>query len=215
MTAVEVVLILIGLVFMIGSFMVTEKLSPDDMEKIAKMSETEINAVVEKKMANASERIENQIEDAVDHSLEKVERSLEKETNEKIMAISEYSDTVVENMNKTHNEIMFLYSMLNDKHEQLTELSTEISRMAAKVEEDLVQEEQKETEPVSEVAAETVTAAEAAPEEETEPEEEQLNHNERILLLYKEGKSCVEIAKELGLGQGEVKLVLDLYKGDE
>jgi hypothetical protein len=32
------------------------------------------------------------------------------ETNEKIMAISEYSDTVMENMNKTHNEIMFLYN---------------------------------------------------------------------------------------------------------
>ena len=25
----------------------------------------------------------------------------------KLMAISEYSDTVMENMNKTHNEIMF------------------------------------------------------------------------------------------------------------
>lgn len=40
-----------------------------------------------------------------------------------------------------------------------------------------------------------------------------LNSNDRILRLYKEGKSKVAIAKELGLGVGEVKLVIDLYKG--
>ena len=38
------------------------------------------------------------------------------------------------------------------------------------------------------------------------------NHNEEILRLYKEGKSNVAIAKELGLGVGEVKLVIDLAK---
>lgn len=38
------------------------------------------------------------------------------------------------------------------------------------------------------------------------------NSNERILELYAQGKSKVEIAKELGLGVGEVKLVIDLYR---
>lgn len=38
------------------------------------------------------------------------------------------------------------------------------------------------------------------------------NSNERILELYKQGKSKVAIAKELGLGVGEVKLVIDLFK---
>ena len=45
------------------------------------------------------------------------------------MAISEYSDTVMENMNKTHNEIMFLYNMLNDKHTELTGLATDYRRL--------------------------------------------------------------------------------------
>ena len=58
---------------------------------------------------------------------------MEKETNEKIMAISEYSDTVMENMNKTHNEIMFLYNMLNDKHTELTGLATDLQKIAANV----------------------------------------------------------------------------------
>jgi uncharacterized phage infection (PIP) family protein YhgE len=39
------------------------------------------------------------------------------------------------------------------------------------------------------------------------------NSNERILELHKAGKSNMAIAKELGLGLGEVKLVLDLFEG--
>ena len=39
------------------------------------------------------------------------------------------------------------------------------------------------------------------------------NSNDRILALHKEGKSNMAIAKELGLGIGEVKLVIDLFEG--
>ena len=39
------------------------------------------------------------------------------------------------------------------------------------------------------------------------------NNNEKILELNAAGKSNVEIAKELGLGIGEVKLVIDLFRG--
>lgn len=39
-----------------------------------------------------------------------------------------------------------------------------------------------------------------------------LNNNQNILKLHKQGKSIVDIAKELKLGQGEVKLVIDLYR---
>ena len=34
---------------------------------------------------------------------------------------------------------------------------------------------------------------------------------EKILELYKSGKSIRDISRELGMGQGEVKLVVDLY----
>ncbi|HOO28962.1 MAG TPA: hypothetical protein PLU43_10910, partial [Lachnospiraceae bacterium] len=39
------------------------------------------------------------------------------------------------------------------------------------------------------------------------------NNNQRILELYGQKKSYVEIARELNLGVGEVKLVIDLFKG--
>ena len=45
-----------------------------------------------------------------------------------------------------------------------------------------------------------------------EKEEQSYNNNEKILRLHKLGKSETAIAKDLGLGVGEVKLVIDLFK---
>lgn len=47
-----------------------------------------------------------------------------------------------------------------------------------------------------------------------EIEEDEISHDmpkEQILELHKKGKSIREISRELGMGQGEVKLVIDLY----
>ena len=194
MTGVEIILILAGLVMMIGSFMVTEKLSGAELDRIAELSQNEIKKILENKLKDAEAAIEDQIDHAIEDSTDKVERALDKETNEKMLAIGEYSDTVMEKMNQTHNEIMFLYSMLNDKHTELTKLAGQIGEMSAEIGESL------------EEAKESVV-------KEMEEQPEQTNHNEKILALYSQGKSYVEIAKELGLGQGEVRLVVGLYKG--
>ena len=208
MTGVEIILILAGLVMMIGSFMVTEKLSGAELDRIAELSQNEIKKILENKLKDAEAAIEDQIDHAIEDSTDKVERALDKETNEKMLAIGEYSDTVMEKMNQTHNEIMFLYSMLNDKHTELTKLAGQIGEMSAEIGESL--EEAKES-----VVKETeeVKATEEPVETEMEEQPEQTNHNEKILALYSQGKSYVEIAKELGLGQGEVRLVVGLYKG--
>jgi hypothetical protein len=49
------------------------------------------------------------------------------------MAINEYSDTVVENMNKTQNEIMFLYSMLNDKQTEINGMVSDLQKLSADI----------------------------------------------------------------------------------
>ena len=56
-----------------------------------------------------------------------------------------------------------------------------------------------------------VKTVEVKKEEEPETEE---NHTGRILEMRKKGMQSVEIAKALGVGLGEVNLVLGLYKGD-
>lgn len=44
---------------------------------------------------------------------------------------------------------------------------------------------------------------------------EVINNNDKILELYREGNTVVEIARELELGQGEVSLVIELFKGED
>ena len=50
------------------------------------------------------------------------------------------------------------------------------------------------------------------PEIDLSPEiTEELSTNDKILKMHSEGKSVMEISKELGMGQGEVQLILGLY----
>ncbi len=128
MTFIEIILIIVGMVFILASFWVTEKLSPDELEHISELSKEEMSVMLERELDKSRQRVVDIVEETIDASKEQTERSLEKQTNEKIMAINEYSDTVIEKMNKTHNEIMFLYSMLNDKHTELTDFTSELSQ---------------------------------------------------------------------------------------
>ncbi len=130
MTGVEWMLLLIGSIFMIGSFFVAEKLSPSELNKIAELSENELKNLIERELLRAKDKVLAMIDEQIEASIDQVDRALGKETNDKIMAISEYSDTVIEKMNKAHNEIMFLYSMLNDKHTELTGMVSELQRLA-------------------------------------------------------------------------------------
>ena len=236
MTGVAWILLLIGVVFMIGSFFVTEKLSPSELNQIAELSEEELKRIIDRALKNAETRIEDAIDEQVDQSSEKVDRSLEKVTNDKIMAISEYSDTVIESMNKTHNEIMFLYSMLNDKHTELTGMAADLQRLAADVRS--LEEKAPLTAPqaaperaaaVSAASAVTPvpvekadttgreTAAAPAEQKEEMPETEETKQeglHAEILKLKKLGMTEVQIAKKLGIGIGEVRLVNGLYRGE-
>jgi hypothetical protein len=224
MTAVEIALIIVGIVFLLVSFLVQEKLSPKDIESITNLSENELKIIVEKQLKNANDQVEDAITDVVEDKTETTKRALEKETNEKIMAIDEYSNTVLESMNKTHNEILFLYSMLNDKHTELTDLATQLQQFSEhmkntenEVLENLalaaqdVRQKVNETKPIDE--NEAILASLGTDGQEAD--QDQINHNDRILMLHQQGFSDVEIARELGLGLGEVKLVIGLFKGEE
>ena len=235
MLATEIVLIIIGVAFLIGSYFIEEKFSEKDIQEISKMSEAQLNMVVDKQVKNAKSQVENSVEEIIDESLEVTKRGLEKTTNEKIMAISEYSDTVLESMNKTHNEIMFLYSMLNDKHAEMTEFAGALQKYS-KVNKQKLEEPKSDAEYMSaseHIMPQEVMDSETSQEasavfvmrsgkekkkaaliQEGEGTQESIfiNKNEQILALHKEGKSEVEIAKALDCGLGEVKLVLGLYK---
>ena len=226
MTALQIVLLVIGLVFLVGSFFVSEKLSSSDLEEVKKMSQQEIKIILDKELLSAADSIEQQIQNKLDNALEDLERKSDKETNDKIMAIGEYSDTVLNSMNKSHEEIIFMYDMLNDKQERVTEITKEMQLMESAISQ-MEQALDDKMEQVKEKIQSHIELTKNPEVEEKEPEismEEALQtqiseekedsapgDNQEILSLYKEGLDQVEIAKKLGRGLGEIKLVLGLF----
>lgn len=231
MTGLQIVMIMIGIVCLIGSFFVSEKLSKADLEEMKKMSDEEIKDIIDSKMQEAASQIDERLQEKVDLATAQMERSGEKETNEKIMAISEYSDTVLSSMNKSHDEIVFLYDMLNEKQERVTELMKELTLMQSAV----AQMEETLDDKLLKTGVSMEEDAEALQQQNTDTIEqkqtleeafriqvssndagldEEPQQNEQILSLYREGMSEVDIAKQLGRGLGEIKLVLGLF-GEE
>ena len=126
MTGLQIALLVIGIVFLVGSFFVSEKLSSSDLEEIKKLSEKEIKILQEKEINLADSKMEESLSGKVEDKVQEFAMSTDKELNEKIMSISEYSDTVLDSMNKSHNEIMFMYEMLNEKQQNATDLVQEL-----------------------------------------------------------------------------------------
>ena len=237
MSTRETSLLVVGIVLMIASFFITEKLSNSELKKLSDLSTNEMQKILERSLNDAQVKVDNMVDQVIDHSIEKsmeiVERALDKETNEKMRVLTEYSDTVLESINKTHNEVMFLYSMLNDKHSELTKYAGNLAQLAIHLEEleqnvektlaesdEIIQkaQEARQEQQVSATPAESVAEEVVLEPEEAEPEtqeEEQVNHNQLILEKYKDGKSAIEIARELGLGVGEVRLVIGLFREEE
>ena len=50
MTMIEIILLLVGCVFMIGSFFISEKLSSSELNKIAELSEDELKKIIEREV---------------------------------------------------------------------------------------------------------------------------------------------------------------------
>lgn len=245
MTGIEIPLLVTGVVFYVASFFVSEKLGPRELNKIGELSNREIRKVLERELQKVAADVKEKVEEKAGEALEDSAHSLDNECNERIKTINEYADTVVESMNKTHTEIMFLYSMLNDKHTELTQFSSRLQELAADLEkkdeeisrhltQKTVAEEAKEiprqtktvkTPQPQKTQSQPVAVEEKAAQNHVEREEdlwpdgeplddlEEINHNEAILALHEEGKSSIEIARELMLGLGEVQLVIGLYEG--
>lgn len=246
METIEIILLVVGVIFLVISFLLPEK-NQETSNETREQANDEIKNLVSKEMEHIKDHVDDVVEEAVGYAVEKTERSLERLTNEKIMAVNEYSDTVLQEIHKNHEEVMFLYDMLNDKHANLKNTVSEANKTAKEMEASTKEAEavvnsfqqlnsenfqHMTVEEFQQLNSEGYKAEEAVslsmPEETFNAESKTqngmdisfigenqdtgMNKNEEILELYKQGKSNVAIAKKLGLGVGEVKLVIDLYK---
>ena len=308
------VLLALGIAVFVLSFVIPMK---TEEEKEIEFSEDMIKEMVGREVEDAKGHLSDIVDETITYAMEKTERSIDRITNEKMMAVSEYSDTVISEINKNHQEVVFLYDMLNDKHETLKDTVSEMDRKTSEVKQAALdveltaKEASKQLMEAKEQAVEAVENAEHAAtrtsaierlksmqttseinEVVKEPEnledsfvpfspesvetiskpakkrrttkpkvreeavvlsddESRLpsdleliqkaeneggkprkdapminlgtdgagkalggrNNNEKILELHNKGMSNMSIAKELGLGLGEVKLVIDLFEG--
>ncbi|WP_026666833.1 DUF6115 domain-containing protein [Butyrivibrio sp. AE2005] len=276
----EIVLIVVGFAAIILGYLLPAGKELDEEDKM--LMEREIRELVRREVEDQRENIENMVDDTVDLSLDRTERAMERISNEKLSAIGEYSDTVINDIHKNHDEVMFMYDMLNDKHKNLTSVVSEVTKKADEAKKVVKEVEEKiitpapsdeiipvtpvasaapsaavEKEPVMElekITAKVITPEEAmglhvvgntsTDEEEVKPIQEQqpnakvvpiteavrveakstnpdknmkeltaadpISQNRQIIEMHKAGKSNMVIARELGLGIGEVKLVIDL-----
>ena len=240
MTVLEIVLLIIGLAFCIGSFFVSERLSSKDRENLQKLTKDQIQEIIKDKMADANVELEDKLSATIDEAMEEIDRKTDKETTDKIMEISEYSDTVLESVDKSHKEVTFMYSMLNEKQQdtldmtkKLSELEDTLVALDASIAKKLdllrdreieIEEKKKELDKaraeadkpfvsLTESIEKSASFTEALAEKfaDESPNVKQ-NGNMEILTLHDEGLSEVEIAKKLGRGLGEVKFVLGLYQ---
>lgn len=309
MGVIEIVLIIIGSIILVLSFVLPANKNEDAVNQVPKIDEGMIRELIEKEVKDARNHINDIVDETITYSMEKTERAMERLTNEKIMAVNEYSEQVLGTINKNHQEVMFLYDMLNDKHDNLVNTVSEASRKAQEIKQtvqdveitvkeakdscaDKQEKKPRRTKTQGKSDNEIFTAGETASQEqdtenkkaksqrttrgrkrgaaadnaetdnaaaqdiesskgladsisaafaednfvpiapervevvngmiqeaslyaedEQQPEEEKsYNNNEKILRLHKLGKSKTAIAKELGLGVGEVKLVIDLFE---
>ena len=221
MGILEVILLIAGIVIFIGSFLLPSgKTAESGINKEA--AKEEIRGLVEEEMQTVRSQMQDKMEETSEDALEKAERSLERLTNEKIMAVNEYSDTVLQEIHKNHEEAMFLYDMLNNKHANIKDTVSKMDKAVKAAEDKVKVKAEEDGKPQKKTEAEEQKTKEAAETMEPsgspeigfmgETAEEGQNNNEKILEMHRQGKSTVAIAKELGLGVGEVKLVIDLYK---
>lgn len=289
MTVSVVVMIVIGLILSIASFFISEKITKkEDSFNVDLLTVDENYEFSERELRIIRRKIEDVIANQAKNILYETNESLSNMANEKTLALGDYAVAVCEEIEKNHKEVMFLYSMLDDKQKEIMntvkavdEANREVRDTISKAQKHIMvsvedfktgdgekenpsekklsaidqltalSKKKKEIDSVQAYAgepAEEQSVPETVSDEEiekeltaTEPSEEQNvndifaeldeteldfdevleeefkdseNSNDIILEMHKKGSSIIDIAKQLGLGVGEVKLVIDLYQGE-
>ncbi len=242
MEVLQVIILLLGAIIFTVSFFIPDK--QVSSKEIREKEENAIKEIIEKELSGIRQRIDEVTEESIERAKDTTERQMDRITNEKMMAINEYSDTVMTEIHKNHEEAVFLYDMLNNKHAQVKTTAAELnqtiklskqtqtavkSKGAEKENKAAVKETgskkkaevvEQTPEVVEDTSFEPIEIKETAPVVDTTgiemmfaSDSSESNSNDQILELHKAGKSNMAIARELGLGIGEVKLVIDLFEG--
>ena len=220
MDLLEIIMLILGIIVIILSCRVVSH--PDKKSNGLSLEDGAIKDIYLQEELNAIKEQQNEIlTSASEEAIARTDDYLSKLSNEKIMAVSEYSDQVLEKINKNHEEVVFLYNMLNHKEKELKETVKVIDGSQHKAKE-LISKSPQEKASDKEAVKPKLLNAQAqnikpqsggkSSEKTTDENQSTISiNNSEILKLYKQEKSVHDIEKQLGIGQGEVKLVIDLF----
>ena len=125
MVILEILMVLIGLGAVIYSFRLVEEKKETEQEPMSSTGdEREVPSI-------AWEEKLSELRDKVEALYGEVDDKMSRMSNEKIMGMSEYSDQVLDKIEKNHGEVVFLYDMMNAKQEEIKQLVKEIDGMKA------------------------------------------------------------------------------------
>ncbi|WP_408070981.1 DUF6115 domain-containing protein [Butyrivibrio sp. JL13D10] len=127
----EIILIAAGILAVIIGYLIPNGSGSSDFDFDG--ADQKINDMVSKAIRNSQGKIDEMLDDCMEEAISKAERAMDRVTNEKMSAISEYSDTVMNDIHKNHDEVVFMYDMLNDKHKNLKNTVSEANRAAKEV----------------------------------------------------------------------------------
>lgn len=160
---------------------------------------------------NAVKQYIDKLSSLSENVIDRTEEYLNKISNEKIMAVSEYSDQILEKIDRNHEEVVFLYNMLTNKEKELKDTLKELTDTQQKARELLIKYREGQNRESPEDIYPGENTVNMNKTEEQNDNKSVSKKNEEILNLHSQGMSVLEISKKLGIGQGEVKLIIDLF----
>jgi len=220
MTQLQITLLIVGgIIFIISFFLPQGRKAKETEGEMPDFNKDPGRLVLERELEDAKLRIEEIVDETIAYAMEKSERAMDRISNEKMLAFGEYSDTVLTQIHKNQQEAVFLYDMLNQKHAALVEMSDALTKPVPLLETFaplVTSAPQAGAEAGPRIVNEPSTVWEGEQENETAAEDAIMaprNSNDIILEMHKGGESNIDIARQLGLGVSEVKLVIDLFEG--
>ncbi|MCR5747165.1 MAG: hypothetical protein K6G03_05615 [Lachnospiraceae bacterium] len=227
MTIIEILLLIAGaVIFALGFFIPEKSTGLKSTEKEEKAFAGKLKEITSAELKDAERKVRDIVNEEVSSAHDSSVRSMEKITNEKIMAINEYGKTVTDEIERNHKEVVFMYDMLNDKttdikntirkYEALEKKGAKASNQAVKKPEPAKNNEKKtENAEVIHIPKMFASADMKLPETtgstaDNKAVKEVSPTNNEIIRLHNEQVADIDIAKKLGIGVGEVRLAISL-----
>lgn len=231
MSILEIILIIIGIIVIIISCILVDKSTENQKQMIGKSISSLEETLSEEDKKQLMDKLKEMLAEVKEEAIVETDDTLSKISNEKIMAVNEFSDQILEKLKRNHEEVIFLYNMLNDKEKELKTTVKEIDSSRKRIQDILEAKTDNDKATAAKAGKAQPTPKALSPDRtsavtnsdrvgtvDTVQDSSAVNglnanNNAQILSLYSQGRSVIEISKLLGLGQGEVKLVIDLFKG--